>query len=890
MAKSTETPAITSVESPIVPDPIARSIVAIVEACSRFRWTVLALAILVTIAAGYYTATHFAITTNTNNFISEKLQWRQNLIALDKAFPQRDDQIVVVIDGKTPELAEAAAQSLTDRLKRRPDLYQSVVRPEGGPYFNQNALLFQPVADLQHRLKGLSEAKPFLITLAYDPSLRGIVKAVSLIIQGVKTKDVTLDDVDVDRPMALLGDAFDGVLAGRPVFFSWRGLLAEQPADPRELRRFIEVKPVLDYAALMPGERASDFIRGTARDLGISPELGVTVRLTGLVPMADEEFGNIADGAGLNAAGTGLTVLLIIWLALKSGRIVLAVGLSVVAGLAATAAVGLMMVGAFNLISVAFAVLFVGIGTDFGIQFSVRYRAERFKEARLEKALTQAAARAGRPLALAAAATAAGFYSFLPTDYRGVSELGLIAGTGMFIAFFAAISILPALLTLLRPPPEQEPVGYQFLAPVDRFMTKHRYAIVIGTLTVALAGAPLLRHLHFDFNPLNLRSPKVESVATLLDLMKDPNTDTNTIDVLAPSLAEAPPLIARLQQLPEAARVTSLASFIPQDQDEKLAIIAPLAKSLTPLLDPAREKEPPTDAEDVEAMERAAAAFDAMATGVTGTGADDARRLAGLLHKMAEAPPQKRDAAREALIPSLDTMLDLLRASLTAGKVTVASIPPDLARNWVSADGRARIEVAPAGDANDNDTLLRFAKAVRTIDPNAMGEPIAVQESGNTVVKAFIEAGLWALISISVLLFIVLRRVTDVLLTLVPLLLAGAVTLEITVLIGLPLNFANIIALPLLLGLGVAFKIYFVMAWRAGTTNLLQSSFTRAVFFSAMTTATAFGSLWLSKHPGTSSMGKLLALSLVCTLAAAILFQPALMGPPRKVNLSGEDA
>ncbi|MGH6843257.1 MAG: MMPL family transporter [Methylocella sp.] len=888
MAKSKKTAEANSFDKPIAPDPIARSIVAIVAASSRFRWTALALAILVTIASGYYTATHFAINTNTNNFISEKLQWRQNLIAMDKAFPQRVDQIVVVIDGATPELAEAAAQSLTDRLKRRPELYRSVLRPDGGSYFNQNALLFQPVDDLKQTLKGLYEARPFLTALAYDPSLRGIVKAVSFINKGVQTKAGTLDDFD--RPMALLGDAFDGLLAGRPVFFSWRALLAEQPAEPRELRRFIEVKPVLDYAALMPGERASDFIRQAARDLGISPNSGVTIRLTGLVPMADEEFGNIADGAGLNAAATGLVVLLIIWLALKSGRIVLAVALSVIAGLAATAAVGLMMVGALNLISVAFAVLFVGIGTDFGIQFSVRYRAERYKEARLDDALALAAAKAGRPLALAAAATAAGFYSFLPTDYRGVSELGLIAGTGMFIAFIAAITILPALLTLLRPPPEQEPVGYQFLAPIDRFMTKHRYAIVIGTLSVALAGTPLLRHLHFDFNPLNLRSPKVESVATLLDLMKDPNTDTNTIDVLAPSLAEAPPLMARLQQLPEAARVTSLESFIPQDQDEKLAIIAPLAKSLTPLLDPAREKEPPTDAEDVEGMQRAAAAFAATAAGVTGKGADDARRLAGLLRKMAEAPPQKRDAAREALIPSLDTMLDLLRASLTAGKVTVASIPPDLARNWVSADGRARIEVAPAGDPNDNDNLLRFAKAVRTIDPNAMGEPIAVQESGKTVVRAFIEAGFWALISISVLLFIVLRRVTDVLLTLVPLLLAGAVTLEITVLIGMPLNFANIIALPLLLGLGVAFKIYFVMAWRAGTTNLLQSSLTRAVFFSAMTTATAFGSLWLSKHPGTSSMGKLLALSLVCTLAAAVLFQPALMGPPRKVNLSGEDA
>ncbi len=879
---------ITSREKPIAPDPIARSIVAIVGACSRFRWTVLALASLATLASGYYTATHFAITTNTNNFISEKLQWRQNLIALDKAFPQRDDQIVVVIDGATPELAEAAAQSLTDRLKRRPDLYQSVVRPDGGAYFNQNALLFQPVADLKLTVKELSHARPFLMALASDPSLRGIVTAVSYINQGVHAQAGTLDDFD--RPMALVGDAFDGVLAGRPVFFSWRGLMSEQPPDPRELRRFIEVKPVLDYAALMPGERASDFIRNTARDLGISPESGVTIRLTGLVPMADEEFGNIADGAGRNALVTALIVLFIVWCALKSGRIVLAVGLSVVAGLAATAAVGLMMVGALNLISVAFAVLFVGIGVDFGIQFSVRYRAERYKEARLDKALAQAAAKAGRPLALAAAATAAGFYSFLPTDYRGVSELGLIAGTGMFIAFFSAITVLPALLSILRPPPEQEPVGYLFLAPADRFMTKHRYAVVTMTLLVALAGTPLLRHLHFDFNPLNLRSSKVESVATLLDLMKDPDTDTNTIDVLAPSLADAPPLIARLQRLPEVARVTSLDSFIPQDQDEKLAIIAPLAKSLAPLLDPAREKEPPTDLQDVEEMERAATAFETTAAGLTGKGADDARRLAGLLHKMAAAPPQIRDAARDALIPGLDTMLDLLRASLTAQKVTAASIPPDLARNWVSADGRARIEVAPSGDANDNDTLLRFAKAVRTIDPNAMGEPIAVQESGDTVVRAFIEAGLWALLSISVLLFIVLRRVTDVLLTLVPLLLAGAVTLEITVLIGLPLNFANIIALPLLLGLGVAFKIYFVMAWRAGTVNLLQSSLTRAVFFSAMTTATAFGSLWMSKHPGTSSMGKLLALSLVCTLAAAILFQPALMGPPRKVNLSGEEA
>src|SRR5262245_49967964 len=416
--------------NPAASDPIQRSIVTIVAFCSKLRWTILALSIPVTIAAGNYALTHFAINTNTNEFLSKKLQWRQNLIAMDKAFPQRVNQIFIVIDGATAELAEAAAQAITDRLKGRPDLYRSVVRPDGGAYFNQTGLLFFPLAELRKTVGDLSRARAFLMALSSDPSLRGIVTALSYINQVVRAKLGTFDDFD--HPMVEFGNALEDVLAGRPVYFSWRSLISGQPPERRELRRFIEVQPVLDYAVLMPGEKASKFIRETARNLGFSPAHGVTVRLTGLVPMEDEEFSTLADGAGINAIVTALTVLFIIWAALKSLRIVLAVALTVVAGLAVTAAVGLSMVGALNLISVAFAVLFVGIGVDFGIQFSVRYRAERYKEERLDKALAQTAAKVGRPLALAAAATAAGFYSFWPTDYRGVSELGIIAGTGMF--------------------------------------------------------------------------------------------------------------------------------------------------------------------------------------------------------------------------------------------------------------------------------------------------------------------------------------------------------------------------------------------------------------------------------------------------------------------------
>jgi len=264
-----------------------------------------------------------------------------------------------------------------------------------------------------------------------------------------------------------------------------------------------------------------------------------------------------------------------------------------------------------------------------------------------------------------------------------------------------------------------------------------------------------------------------------------------------------------------------------------------------------------------------------------GPGALAARRLADALSKTAAASEAVRNKVQAVFVAPLQIMLDQLRSSLQAQPVSLETLPPDLVKSWKTADGQVRVEVSPSGDSNDNETLRSFADAVLAAEPNAVGGPVSILKSGDTIVKAFIHAGLWALLSIGILLWIALRRVSDVLLTLVPLLVAGALTLEICVLIGLPLNFANIIALPLLLGVGVAFKIYYVVAWRAGHTNLLQSSLTRAIFFSALTTATAFGSLWLSSHPGTASMGKLLALSLVTTLAAVLLFQPALMGRPR---------
>jgi hopanoid biosynthesis associated RND transporter like protein HpnN len=553
-------------------------------------------------------------------------------------------------------------------------------------------------------------------------------------------------------------------------------------------------------------------------------------------------------------------------------------------GLSITTAAGLMMVGSLNLLSIAFAVLFVGLGVDFGIQFSVRYRSERFKSNDLRIALQKAAEYSAVPLSLAAMATAAGFLSFLPTDYKGVSELGKIAGVGMLVAFFSSITVLPALLDLFNPPGEKEAVGYAFLAPLDHFLEKHRVIIIVGTLLIAVAGLPLLYFLRFDFNPINLRNPNVESIATFLDLRKDPNTGANAINVMTNSEADAKKIEARLAQLPEVQRVISLDSFVPEDQPEKLKLLAQGGKILNPALNPESVDAPPSDEENVESLKGSAESLRRAAGDAKGPGAVASRRLADALSKLADSNQATREKVQAIFVTPLKVVLDQLKSALQAQPVSLKTLPADLVRGWKTKDGLMRVEAQPRGDPNDNETLRKFAAAVLAAEPNAIGGPVSILKSGETVVKAFIHAGLWALIVISLLLWLTLRRITDVLLTLVPLLVAGAVTLEICVLIDLPLNFANIVALPLLLGVGVAFKIYYVTAWRAGRTNLLQSSLTRAIFFSALTTATAFGSLWLSSHPGTASMGKLLALSLVTTLAAVLLFQPALMGKPRDVR------
>ena len=268
--------------------------------------------------------------------------------------------------------------------------------------------------------------------------------------------------------------------------------------------------------------------------------------------------------------------------------------------------------------------------------------------------------------------------------------------------------------------------------------------------------------------------------------------------------------------------------------------------------------------------------------------AASARRLADVLDRLKAATPEVRAAAAAAVVTPLKIMLDQVRAELKARPITIESLPRELIADWTAVDARARLLVLPKDD-HDNASLRRFAQAVQSVAPDATGWPISTAASGESIVHAFLQAGAYSFVAITVLLAAVLRRVRDVVLTMLPVMLSGLLTFGTCAALDLPLNFTNIIALPLLFGVGVAFNIYFVLAWRAGETAMLQSSLMRAVVFSAMTTATAFGALWLSSHPGTASMGRLLMISLAWELLVTVLFRPALLAQPPARTISATD-
>jgi len=850
-----------------------RYLVAWVDGIRRYARITILVALAATVAGVYGVATQLSINTDTEDMLSADLPFRQDSNAHSVAFPQLSDNIVVVIDAATPDLADDSATMFARRLREHPQVFGSLFDPRGEPFFRTNGLLYLDIEELSNLADRLAQAQPFLGTLWRDASLRGLAGMLGLAIDEV-TKEKGATPFEIARVLNAIAEVAERQAAGRFGLLSWELLMGKVKDDADESRRLIVIQPALDYASLAPAEQAMKLLREIARDLALDSEHGVSVRLTGSAALAQEELASVSQGMGLAAALSLILVAVLLVVGLGSPRLAGATVATLLMGLTWTAAFALVAIGSLNLISVAFAVLFIGLSVDFGIHFGLRYREAIDAGAGHKAALEQAASGVGGALTLSAVAAAIGFFSFLPTDYRGLAELGLIAGVGMFIALFANVTVLPALLTLM--PLSPKPVRRAPMRLGGR--TGSSRAIAWGALALGLAALALVPAARFDFDPLNLKDPSTESVGTLLDLMEQSRTSPYSITVLAPNLDAAVTLAGRLSKLDEVDDTATLIDYVPKNQDEKLAVIEDMALFLAPAFAAAPGKASIDPASRAAAVMTLQGDLDRLAGAAKGAPQGDAAgRLSSALAALIGSGALAELEAR--LMTLLPGRLRALSDSLDAGPVTFDDLPDSLRRRQVAADGRASVEVYPKENLHQHQALRRFVEAVRAVALHATGSPVVILEAGNTVVGAFRDAAVLAFVAIAVLLAVLLRRLRDVALVFSPLVLAALLTVAASVLFGLPFNFANVIVLPLLFGLGVANGIHLVLRRRdeGGVTEVMASSTPRAVVFSALTTIGSFASIALSSHPGTASMGMLLTIAITLTLACTLIVLPALM-------------
>ncbi|HEY5656705.1 MAG TPA: MMPL family transporter [Myxococcota bacterium] len=852
--------------------------------CARSRQVALLLA-LCGAAVLWYAVGHLEVKADTESLFSADLPFKRNEQRYFDAFPGQRHTLFVVVDAATPERAGEVAQNLAARLREESGAFRNIYLPGGGDFFERHAYLYMETDELDELADQLAEAQPYLAELSRDGSLRGLAAIVARGARAAREGDVSGEQLGAI--FERLAAAIEARVQERPYHLSWAEVVAGHAIEGNPRQRFLLIEPLLHMGDFQPAERSILTVRRVVEEMGLPED--VRVRITGDVALSYEEMGVVRAQATSAGALSFALVALLLFAALRSLRLVGATLATLLLGLVFTAGFTAVAIGHFNLISVSFAVLFIGLGVDFGIHLCLRYR-EFMSEGRPhQEALRETARDVGSSITLCAVTTALGFFAFVPTDFVGVAELGLISGAGMLISLFCTLTLLPALLSL---PPHPQPQGARsggvWKGKWVELPVRYPRVVRAAALVLGAASVVLLPEARFDNNPLNVRDPSSESVRTLSDLLERGSSSPWSLNALEPDLASASDLAERLREVDEVDRVLTIADFVPEDQDEKLGIIEDVSLFLEPLPAPDSGAARVTAREQISALRKLERELGRLLAARNIS--PDLRASAGALRAQlgpyldslarSERPEASLDALAESLLGSLPEQLRILTAALRAGRVTLENLPEALLAQMMAADGRVRVQILPREDLKDHAALVRFVEAVRAVEPNVSGSAAEIVSSGQTVVAALRQALLSALAAITVLMFVLWRRFTDTALVLIPLALASSLTVATAVLLEIPFNFADVIVLPLLLGIGVDSAIHLVHRARASgedVGNLLRTSTARAVAFSALTTIASFGSLGLATHRGLATLGQLLTLGVGFTLVCNLLVLPALI-------------
>jgi hypothetical protein len=871
-------------------EQIGHWLAAWVDAVRRRPWLTLILAFVATCLAGLYASRNLGVNMDLQAMMSKELPRERYWSEIRNSFPDELDPLLVVVDAPTSEAAREAALALRDGLARDTHLFRAVEVPGESPFFDQNGLLYLSTDELRELADHLAEVQPYVGELQRDASLRGLFALLRRGADAIEKGDATV--VSFTPVFTRLSASVDAAALGRPAPVSWHELLLGKGVVESK-RRLVIAQPVVDYSQMVPAQAAIARVHEIAREANLEGDSGVRVRVTGELALSSEELDVVTRGTAVSGVISLVAVTVILIFGLRSWRLALANSVTLSAGLVWTFAFAAAAIGSLNLISVAFSVLFIGLADDFGVHFCMRWQDLCAHGRSSEEAMRETAGDVGFSLLICAATCVIGFLAFAPTAFRGVAELGVISAAGIVVSLFASLTVLPALVTVLNPPlPHGRARIFESgaFARLVSLPVRRARAIRIGALVLAIACLPFLLGVRFEYNPLNLRVPDSESVTAFNDLLETEDLSPWSAIVLAPDRAAADATARALGGLDTVDHTVTLSDYIPSDQPAKLAILEDVALFMAPPPQSDGTGAPPSTEEKIDALRR----FVASATGSVESGAnrEAAAALAGLrasvslfLDGLEGADETARDAALRRLernvLGSLPDQLRRITTALGARPIDEHTLPSELVKNIVAPDGRVRVDAFPRGDISNDDTaLFRFVESTAATAPTVTGIALTNVESAQAIMGAFREALIGAAIVITLLLLVLWRRVSDTLVALAPLALASLVLTAIMVVSGMRWNFANVLVLPVLLGIGIDSGIHLVHRWRhADHVNdaLLNTSTARGVIQSTLTTIASFGALALSIHPGLASLGLLLTIGLVLILVANLVLIPALL-------------
>jgi uncharacterized protein len=855
-------------------------------------FTVLSILVVLGIFAAQYTADHLRIDTDTGKLIAPDAPFQHYRRLYEQAFSQDLSTLLLVVESDTPELTKTASRRLLGLLRNNTDYVNSADIPNDNDFFRQNGLLYLDSDELQTLSNDLSTAQPFIGRISHEPNLTGFF---SIFEDALKATDKKTADkaqvVPID--LATLADKITNVLHkttnGENTLLSWQSLITEKKR--RSNKEFIIVSPKLDYSEIRPALGAIEAIRKAAADIQDPAMPPVKVWVTGEVGLEDDELAGMSAGTFTASVFSVALVLFILLIAYRSVLLTVATLLTLAVGMVFCGAFAALAVTELNLISVAFAVSNIGLGVEYAIHFCLRYRDNLKENPDKELALRGTLMTVAPSLLLAAGTTSIGLYAFIPTNYKGVSELGLLAGTSLFICLSITLIALPALLKIAPAPKkfrssEGQNVFSNLARKLSALPIHHAKPVVVATLVIALISIVLAFNLKIDFDPINLRDPNTESVIAFKELTKDEETTPLALNVLAKDEDSTKILQQRLSVLPSVGKTISLFDLQPTDQDEKLALIEELVLILGPQLQHFPQLK--TDANPVPGITHLIEAIDTLLP--QQTKARDRESLTRLKKELQQilreldtrAEPGGRifvEKIQTALLGTLPPLMKELSVSLEAREITLSDLPPDIRDQWLSKDGLFRIQIFPKKDLNDLTKLKEFITEVQSVAPLITGLPIIYWESMREVTAAFQQAIVIALVAIALVLLAIRRSILDTSLVMATLILAGLFTMASAAITSTPINFANIIALPLLLGLGVDNGIHMLVKLRHSPPeeeNIYQSSTARGIFYGALTTSSSFGGLAFSPHAGISSMGLLITIGIFWIMVCTFIILPAL--------------